>query len=183
MACCTQAKGAGQVKAGADAHLDHRLPRVHLGVGAVAVEAHVPLDHKLHHERLLQDCAVHHLSLHCHLHLEPLAVRLSPNEPRVHELDLLQPFHTFDTEREQLLALQIGWHPVMRRLQVPPAVLAVGDRHVLLDAFRDVHLVAQALDAHVRWIRLDVDAAEAAEDVTLRCCRHEGGGRHGAGRA
>ena len=35
-----------------------------------------------------------------------------------------------DAEREQLLALQLRAHPVLRRLQVPPAPLAPQDGHL-----------------------------------------------------
>lgn len=45
------------------AHLGARSPGVGVGVGAVAVGAHVVLHHKVHHKRLLQDRPVEHLGL------------------------------------------------------------------------------------------------------------------------
>lgn len=71
-------------------HLHACCPAVWVCVGPVALQAHVVLHHKLHHEALLQDGAVEDLGLDGQLHLEPLAVGLSPDEPRVNQLHLLQ---------------------------------------------------------------------------------------------
>ena len=121
-------------------HLDARGPLVGVGGGARARVAHVPVDDKLRHERLLKDGAVQNLLLDRELRLQALAVRLRPYETRVHELDLVQALDALDAERQELLALQIRADPMLGGLQVALALLAVHHRALLLDALGDVHL-------------------------------------------
>lgn len=93
--CATHARlephGAARARAHAllAAHLHARRPGVWVCVGAVALEAHVVFDDKLDDKALLQDGAVEDLCLDGELHLEPLAVRLRPDEAGVHQLHLL----------------------------------------------------------------------------------------------
>mmetsp|Transcript_1013 Transcript_1013/g.2515 ORF Transcript_1013/g.2515 Transcript_1013/m.2515 type:complete len:539 (+) Transcript_1013:278-1894(+) len=137
-------------------------PRVGVGVGAVAVQAHERLHDVLHLERLLQDGAVQDLLLHRQLGLQPSRVRLRPDERRVNELDLLQPLGALYAKGEQLLGLQVRAHPVLGRLQVAVALLAPQHADLLLDALRDVHLGLDAVDAHVGGVGLRLHAAQAA---------------------
>jgi len=50
--------------------------------------------------------------------------------PGLQEAHLAQPLDALDAEGEELLALQLRAHPVLGRLQVPPAALAPQDRHL-----------------------------------------------------
>ena len=108
----------------------HQAVPVILGLGSVAVWAHLVGHRVLHHEGLLQDGAAHHLGLHLQLHLEPLAVRLRPQEARVYQLHLLQPLEPLEAERHQLPALQRRLHPLPGRLEVTLAESAELDGHL-----------------------------------------------------
>ena len=108
----------------------HEAVPVILGLGPVAVWAHLVGDRVLDHEGLLQDGAAHHLGLHLQLHLEPLAVRLRPQEARVYQLHLLQPLEPLEAERHQLPALQRRLHPLPGRLEVTLAESAELDGHL-----------------------------------------------------
>ena len=53
--------------------------------------------------------------------------------------------------------------PVLRGLQIPPAVLAPKNRGLLLQTLCDVHLGPQAIHTHVGAVGQDASPAEAAE--------------------
>ncbi len=73
-------------------------------------------------------------------YLQSLAVRLRPNETGVDKLDFREAFYALYAERKQLLALQLGGNPMLRRLQVAVALLAPQDSTCLLNPRGNVHL-------------------------------------------
>lgn len=76
---------------------------------------------------------------------------------------LVEAPNFLDTESEQLLALQLRMHPMLGRLQIATALLAPNNGELLLDALSDVNLRANAVDAHVGRVWVNIDAAETAE--------------------
>lgn len=53
------------------------------------------------------------------------------------------------------------------RLKVSGALLAPEDGDLLLDAFCDVYLCADAVDTHASWIGRDADAAKTTKTVSF----------------
>ena len=121
-------------------HLDARRPLIGVGGCSGARVAHVPLDHKLRHEGLLEDGAVQHLLLDREFGLQALTVGFCPDETGVHELHLVQALDALDAEGEELLGLEVRADPVLGGLEVALALLAVEHGALLLDAFGNVHL-------------------------------------------
>lgn len=60
------------------------------------------LHNELHDKALLQDGAVEHLSLYGELHLEPLAVGLSPDEASINKLHFLQSGQSSQREKQMV---------------------------------------------------------------------------------
>ena len=146
-------------------HLHARLPLIRVRRRSRARVAHVPLHHIFHHKTLLQNSAVQHLFLHRQLCLQPFRVRLGPYEPGVHQLHFIQSLHPFDAKRQQFFALQIRANPVFRRLQIPPALVAMNHRTLLLYSLGDIDSRFDALDAHAGRVRGDGRRAHAAQNV------------------
>ena len=162
--------------------LDKAVPVV-LGLRSVTVWAHLIGHAVLHHEGLLEDGTAHHLRLHLQLHLQPLAVRLRPEERGVDQLDFIETLQLLQTESHQFSALEGGLDPLLGRLQVSltePAELDghlqqgacqqsalltfMAKVHLLWDSFSDVNLNSQTSNTQVGWVGLYWSSALTAKN-------------------
>mmetsp|Transcript_216 Transcript_216/g.414 ORF Transcript_216/g.414 Transcript_216/m.414 type:complete len:248 (-) Transcript_216:159-902(-) len=141
-------------------------PLVCVGCSPGTQVTHVILNDILNNESVLKNRSVEYVLLYRQLHFQPLGVRFSPYERRVHQLDPLQSLCSFHAKRQEFLRLELCSNPVLRWLQVSPTTVAVEHRHLPLDTFRYVHLSLQAIHARVCRVRLDLDPAKATQHVT-----------------
>ena len=141
-------------------------PRV-FGLDAPAVVAHLPVDHVLDHEALLQHGAVN-LTLNGDLDLDTLRMRLRPHERGVHESQALvgvDALEAFEAERHELLGFEAGRDPIGGRVEVTLAEFAEIQHDLFGHVGRDVDLGPQAGHAAVRRVRLDGSSTFAAQSA------------------
>lgn len=68
-----------------------------------------------------------HLFLNGQLDLDPLRMRLCPDEPSVDEADFIQPFELLQADREELAGFGLGDRPCGGRREEAVAVAAKVD--------------------------------------------------------
>ena len=83
-------------------------------------------------------------------------------------MHLLQALEALDAQSQQLLGLQVCFHPVLGWLEVPLTLLAPQQCDLLLDAFCDVHLGSYTVDAHVGRVRGDCHSTQATQPARGR---------------
>jgi len=142
--------------------LDHGLPRV-LGLHAAAVVTHLVCHDVLHHKGLLEDGGGKHLLLNRQLDLDPLGVGLGPDEAGINQPDLGKALEPLEAEGEQLLGLEGAHHPLGRGLHVPLTELAPVNGGLLRDSLSDIHLILDAVHAHVGRVGRDRHTTVAAQ--------------------
>jgi hypothetical protein len=97
------------------------------------------------------------------LHLDPLGVGLGPDEAGINQPDLGETLEPLEAEGEELLGLEVAHHPLAWRLEVPLAELAPVNGGLLGNALGDIHLVLDAVHAHVGRVGGDGDSTLAAQ--------------------
>ena len=133
------------------------------GVGLLAVVALLVVDNELDLERLLEHCVAVDFLLDCQLDLQSSRMGLRPDERRVEQFDKLEPFHISEAQSEELCALELTLDPWGSL--VPVALSAVLQDVATRDAFCDIDLTFEAVNACVGCIRCSHDATNAASDL------------------
>ena len=130
------------------ANLNDGFPGV-LSSDTSAVLAMLIGDDVFDNKDLLENGSSKDLFLYGKLELDPAGMRLCPNETGIHQTNLAEAAKFLETEGEQLLTLKLGLDPDTWRLQIALAAAAKVHGSLLRDAFGDVHLIADAVNAHV----------------------------------
>lgn len=138
-------------------------PGVGVGVHSIACRAHVAFYNKFHDKALLENGTVQHFSLDSEFNFQPHGVRFGPNKASVNEFDLLQSFYPLDAKCEKFLGFWLCYEPMLGWLKISSTHFAPEDSDGLLNAFGDINLGADAVDAHVCRVWLDANTAETAQ--------------------
>mmetsp|Transcript_13990 Transcript_13990/g.17713 ORF Transcript_13990/g.17713 Transcript_13990/m.17713 type:complete len:292 (-) Transcript_13990:31-906(-) len=142
-------------------HLDLSLPSMRR-VGLLTVITLQVLNDELNLEGLLEERVCLHLFLHSQFDFNTTRVRLCPDEGRVEQFDSFETLDVLEAKSEKLGALELSKRP--RRSLIAITIAAMVQHELLRDAFGDIDLTFEAVNASVCSVRLSHDATDAAAD-------------------